>query len=480
MTDLLHEVPEKIGMSSKVLLELYEELEQNYLPIHSLVVMRHGKIATSGYWHPYTKDMNHIIYSTSKSITALAVGLCIEEGRFKLEDRLMDFFPDLIVGPVQEYARMRTVRHLLTMTDGQLGDPDKSIDRTYCDWFKSYLNSSPQVKPGTLYSYNNAATIGLSAIIQRVTGMNMMDYLQPRLFDPLGIYGIYCEQQMGIDAASRGIHCKTEDLAKIGQMMMQKGKWEGKQIIPAHWVEEATKKQVEATNFSYTTDGNTGYGYQWWQYRDGAIGTKGNGGNNVIYNAKYDLVWAFTANLEDSAGTQPELIHTLWPFIYRSMAEAGEAEDPEVYAALREKERQLEFAVPKGMHTRSRQEDCFNGKKYIVGANSAQINDFVITKTPKGLEFVFNMYEDRIPWKLEAGFNQYIPQHISVTDDDGWAKYLWRNEHVMECIILLKEKLGSYRFVFYCDNNEMSLDFFSIGWRDFNRLTAQGMAFHRE
>lgn len=475
MTVLVREVPEKIGMSSKVLLEMYEELEENFLPIHSLIIMRHGKIATSGYWYPYTKDMNHIIYSTSKSITALAVGFCIEEGRFTIDDRIIDFFPELITGPVTEYGRMRTVRHLLTMTDGQLGDPNKSLDRDYCDWLKSYLNAPPRVKPGTLYGYNNAATIALAALVQRVTGMTMMEYLQPRLFEPLGIHGIYCEQHRGIDAGSRGIHCKTEDLAKIGQLMLQKGQWEGKQIISARWVEEATKKHVEVTNFSIATDGNRGYGYQWWLFRDGFVGTQGNGGNNVFYNPKYDLVFAYTANMEDIYGHHPGLTHVLWPYICRSMTEAGEP-DPEAYAALQEKESKLEFALPKGMDTRSPQEDYFSGKKYTVAPNEAQINDFVITKTPGGLEFVFSMYEDQALWKFEAGFNQFIPQYISVTDDEGWAKYIWRNEHVLELNILLKEKLGSYRFIFYCDNNEMSFDFFSIGWRDFKRITAQGMA----
>lgn len=478
MNALLHEVPEKLGVSSRVLAELYEELEKNCLPLHSMIIMRHGKIATSGYWYPFTKEMNHIVYSTSKSITALAAGLCIEEGRFTLDDKLIDFFPDLITGPIHEFTGMRTVRHLLTMTDGQLGDPNNSIDRTYCDWFKSYLNSIPRVKPGTLYGYSNSATIALCAIIQRVTGMTMMEYLQPRLFDPMGISGIYCEEQMGINTGSRGIHCKTEDLAKIGQMMLQKGKWNGGQIVPEHWVEEATRKQAEVTNFSITTDGNPGYGYQWWLYRDGAIGTKGNGGQNIIYYPEYDLVWAFTANLEDNFGTHQEFMHMAWPFILRSLSDSALPDDPESYARLKDKERTLEFSIPNGLLSRSPAEDFFNGKKYIVARNEAQVNDFIIHKTDRGLKFSFSMYKERREWEFEAGFNEWIPQRIDVTDDDGWVRYLWRNENIMECIILLKNKLGSYRLVFYCDGAEMSLDFYSVGWRDFERFQSACMAYH--
>lgn len=478
MNKLVHEIPEKLGISSRILVELYEELEKNCMPIHSMIIMRHGKIATSGYWYPYREDLNHIIYSTSKSITALAVGLCIEEGLFTLDDKLVDFFPDLITGPIHEFTGMRTVRHLLTMTDGQLGDPNKSIDRTYDDWFKAYLNSIPRVKPGTLYGYSNNATIGLSAIIQRVTGMTMMEYLQPRLFDPLGIVGIYCEEQMGINTGSRGIHCKTEDMAKIGQLILQKGKWNGKQIIPEHWIEEATKKQVEVTNCNLVSDGNPGYGYQWWMYREGAIGTKGNGGQNIIIFPEHDLVFVTTANFEDCYGAHSELTHMALPFVLRSLSDEVLPEDPESYDRLIEKERNLEFSIPKGLSSRSHSEDYFNGKKYTVAKNEAQINDFIINKTYKGLEFSFSIGKDRTLWKFEAGFNEWLPQYISITDDDGWVRYLWRNENIMECIILLKNNLGSYRLVFYCEGNDMCLDFYPIGWRDFKRFYVSCMAYH--
>ena len=479
MSELIRTVPEKVGVSSRVLVEMYEELKKNALPIHSMILMRHGKIVTNGYWYPYRKDMNHIIYSTSKSITALAVGLCIEEGRFGLEDRLVDFFPELITGPVHEFTGMRTIRHLLTMTDGQLGDPNHSIDRDYCDWFKAYLNSIPRVRPGTLYGYNNAATIGLCAVIQKVTGMTMMEYLQPRLFDPLGIHDIYCEEQMGINTGSRGIHCKTEDLAKIGQLMLQKGRWEGRQIIPEWWVAACTANHVPVTNFSIVTDDNPGYGYQWWLYRDGAIGTKGNGGQNVIYYPKYDIVWAMTANMEDCYGSHPELVHTLWPYILRSVTEDVPEEDPESYEKLLEIEKGLQFAVPEGLPGRGSQEEYLSGKKYIMARNTAQFNDFVITQTGKGLEFAFSFGEDREVWRFEAGLNHWLGvQPLTITNDAGWAKYTWLNENVLQCIVLLKEQLGSYRLFFYFDKDEASLDFFPIGWRDFKRFYVAGMAYH--
>ena len=217
MSGIERATPESLGIPSENLIRFYRELSINTLPLHHFILMRHGKIATVGSWYPYDKDMNHMVYSTSKTITALAVGWCIEEGRFSLDDHIVDFFPELITGPLHEFNKARTVRDLLTMRGGETGDAT-SIDRSYPDWLKTYLNTPPRVKPGTLYGYDNSATHALTALVQKVSGQMLIDYLRPRLFDPLGIDGtVYWEEQMGINTGSRGFHCKIEDLAKIAQ-----------------------------------------------------------------------------------------------------------------------------------------------------------------------------------------------------------------------------------------------------------------------
>lgn len=482
MSELQRTIPEEVGVSSKVLVDLYDEIKKIKLPMHAMIMMRHGKIVTNGYWYPYAKELNHIIYSTSKSITALAIGFLIEEGKLSLDDKFVSFFPELITGPLHPYAEMRTIRNLLTMQDGQLGDPNNSIDRTYCDWFKSYLNSVPRVKPGTLYGYSNNATIGLCAVIEKVTGQKMMEYLKPRLFDKLDIHDIYLEEQMGVETGSRGIHCKAEDLAKIGQMMLQGGKWDGEQVVPESWVKAATTSYVNVANWSMPTDGVNGYGYQWWEWRDGGWGTKGNGGNNIIYWPDTDVVLVTNANMEDCCGFHSEMTNVVLPFIQRSIvSDEALPEDKESYERLLDIEKHLEFHLYDHMDHKSSEEDYFDGKNYEVAKNPAQINDYTISKTPKGLKLNFSIGKDRTPWVFEAGFDEWIYQPITFTDDDGWAKYIWRNDNVLEVIVLLKEKLGSYHLTFYCNKDEHSIDFYPIGWRDFNRnMSCACMAFYKE
>lgn len=482
MSELIRTIPENEGVSSKVLLEMYEQIKKLELPVDALIMMRNGKVVTEGYWHPYSKEMNHIIYSVSKSITALAIGFLIDEGKLHLDDKFVSFFPELVTGPLHEYSASRTIENLLSMRDGLAGDPNNTIDRGYCDWLKSYVNATPWVKPGTLFGYSSAGTIGLCAVVEKVSGMRMMEYLEPRLFKPLGIENIYCEEHMGTETGSRGIHCKAQDLAKIGQMMLDGGKYNGQQVVPEFWVKACTTMHSEVGSFSGPTDGVHGYGYQWWQWRDGGWGCKGVGGQYIAFWPDTNVVLVTLANMEDQAGSPTEMASIVIPYIQRSVVADNKIEDDgEAYQQLLEAEKKLEHFVPRCLDHKSTQEELIVNKRYDAARNIIQLNDFVINKTEKGLKFDLSFGVDRTHWIFEAGWNSWLEQRITFTDDDGWARYVWRNENLLEVIIPLKEKLGCYYLNFYCDNNEISLDFYPVGWRDFNRnIKFTGMAYHNE
>lgn len=479
MGQLQRATPEGLGIPSENLIKFYRELSTNTLPLHHFILMRHGKVATQGSWHPYRKDMNHMVYSTSKTIAALAIGFCVEEGRFTLDDRIVDFFPEMITGPLHEFNRMRTVRDLLTMRAGETGDAT-SIDRSYPDWLKTFLNTPPRVKPGTLYGYDNSATHALAALIQKVTGEMLIDYLRPRLFDPLGIDNtVYWEEQMGINTASRGFHCKIEDLAKMAQLVLQHGEWEGKQIISRAWLDEATAKHSEVTHFTSRIDSNPGYGYKFWMYRDGSYGTRGNGGQNFIVYPKRDVAWAFLANLEDSFGRHAEFMHMAWPILFDNLSDGPLPENPDAYQELLRIEQNLEIPLPEGIPYRSPKEDELHNRKYVVAKNSAQVHTITFSKTERGMKLSFCMGADAHVWEFEAYHGSWKFQPLPISNDQGWARYVWRNENIVECVVLLKEVLGSYRMVFYVgDDNSLCIDIYPVGWRDMNRsLELFGMGY---
>lgn len=276
-------MPSEQGMSSSALKALFEELDD--FDFHSIMVVRHGHVVAEGWWAPFAADQPHMLFSLSKSFTSTAAGLAISEGLLTKDTVVRD-----ILG-----AGDMTVEHLLTMTSGH---GRESLDRsTKDDWTTSILSQPLEFAPGERFVYNTGATYLLSAIVQKVTGQTLTEYLIPRLFAPLGIEGPVWEQSPdGIDVGGVGLELVTEDVAKFGQLYLQRGQWNGAQLVPTEWVEEATSKRVE--NGDGDDDWAVGYGYQFWQ---GLHGYRGDGafGQYCLVLPEHDLVIVTTAALPD-------------------------------------------------------------------------------------------------------------------------------------------------------------------------------------
>ncbi len=301
----------------------YLQAAQNQrLNIQSVMVLQHGKVLYEHWMNGGDARQPHVLNSVSKTFTSAAVGFAIAEGKLSLDDKLISFFPNETPASPSENLKKVTIRNLLTMNSGHDTEPDRSKANT---WAEAFLNAPIQHEPGTYYCYNSLGTYMLSAIVQKVTGQKIVDYLQPRLFDPLGIDAPRWEESpQGINCGGWGLYLKTEDLAKMGQMLLQKGKWNGKQILPAAWVTEATSKQVpcvpswirfdEADKSGLTLENSDwvhGYGYQVWRCRHNAYRADGAGGQYIIVIPDKDAVVINTANLQDM---QAEL-NLVWDYI---------------------------------------------------------------------------------------------------------------------------------------------------------------------
>jgi CubicO group peptidase (beta-lactamase class C family) len=208
--------------------------------------LRHGKVIAEGWWEPYSPDLRHTLYSTSKSFTSTALGLAVSEGLLSVEDKVISFFPDQLPDTVSAALKAMSVKNLLTMSAGQDPDPTRIIPARDTNWVSAFLALPVVDDPGSRFLYNSMATYMLSAIVQKVTGENLIDYLTPRLFEPLGIEGMDWEvDPKGINTGGWGLRLKTTDMAKFGQLYLQQGVWNGQQILPAEWIEEATAAQIE-------------------------------------------------------------------------------------------------------------------------------------------------------------------------------------------------------------------------------------------
>ncbi len=265
--DLPRSSPEAQGVSSPAVLSFVEAADKSIDSFHSFMLVRHGHVVAEGWWAPYRAEAPHALYSLSKSFTSTAVGLAIAEGKLGLDDPIQKFFPD--EAPAEPSANLKAMRisDLLRMSTGQQAEPGRRADEP---WVKTFLKQPVPFKPGTHFLYNTSGTYMLSAAVQKATGQTVLDYLKPRLFEPLNIKQSTWEASpQGISAGGFGLSIRTEDIAKFGQLYLQKGKWNGKQLVPESWVETATARQT-SNGSNPKSDWDQGYGYQFWRCRHGA------------------------------------------------------------------------------------------------------------------------------------------------------------------------------------------------------------------
>lgn len=461
--------PESVGIPSDAIERFYKEIEILKMPLHSFLLLRHGKLITEGYWSPHTSEELHIVYSVSKSITSLAVGFCIEESLLKLTDKVVDILADIIDYPIDAFTKGMTVRHLLTMCSGH----PCATDRTGHDWVRAYLSTPPPCPPGVMFNYDSMATHTLCAIIQKVTGMKMMDYLKPRLFDPLHIEGAYCfDDPMGINTGSRGVHCKTRDMAKLGQLFLQKGCWDGKQIVPAWWLEEATKKQINTPSNNINLDGNKGYGYQFWRLRGDAYGCRGIGGQWIVVIPSSDIVWVSTGCLLGDEGSDDLILRLFWSVIAPFVNSEPLPENPEVYARLSALSHGLSLPMPDGL-IQGELLRFLPDKSYGFPSNDAGCSSIEFAKTNEGLSLTLYFGNENLC--INAGLEKWVFQYFDYADDDGWARCVITDAQTLVCHVHLKHKLGGYKLVLHV-SDRLTMQLWSMGYIDFRRIKLLAIA----
>ena len=294
------------------------------MDIHSVMIVRDGSVIYSRWQSEGVDTVPHVLHSVSKTFTSTAVGLAIAEGRMALTDKVVDFFPDKLPAEVSDNLKAMTVRDLLTMSCGHDEEPS-GVRNGEQDWVKAFLAHPVKHEPGTFFLYNSLGTYMLSAIVQKVTGEKVVDYLDSRLFQPLHIDKPHWDESpQGINTGGWGLYLKTEDLAKMGQLLLQNGEWNGQQVIPAEWVSEMSKKQVESINPGTrleqaeergmtveTSDWMQGYGYQMWRCRPGCFRADGAYGQYIIVIPDKNAVIAMTSNVQDLQGQ----LNLVWKYI---------------------------------------------------------------------------------------------------------------------------------------------------------------------
>ncbi len=446
--------PEAEGMDSAGIRGLVEALNDRIDSVHSLMLLRHGRVVAEGWWSPYSRDDVHILYSVTKSFTSTAIGFAAQEGRLTINDHVLSFFPELAPAHPSANLRAMRIRDLLRMNSGHQKD---TIDRlrTHADgaWRKAFLELDVENKPGTRFVYNSGASYMLAAIVQQVTGQTVESYLEPRLFAPLGIarhpWGLSRE---GIALGDGGLSLRAEDLAKFGQLYLQKGMWQGREILAPGWVAAATAMQT-ANGGNPDSNWDHGYGYQFWMNKTTGYRADGSLGQFCFVLPEYDVVLVVTSGTANLAG----LMDLVWQHLLPALRYVALPPNPAEQAKLAGRLAGLALPVQAGAFSSAR-ESGVTGRTYSFPANEQGIAsarlDF--SGAQPVIEFQDATGVHAIPcgrgvWiRGRTGFQQDISRLFDQPDQGIAACGAWTGPDVFTAKLCFDETpyVVTYRFTF--------------------------------
>lgn len=443
--------PEEAGISSRAIMQFVDALEAEQADaIHSLMLRRHGQIVAQGWWAPYKPDAPHLLWSLSKSFTSTAIGLAQDEGLLSVDDQVISFFPEDSPEEPSDNLKAMRISDLLRMNTGHLHEPSFRNMQTD-NWVKAFLAHEVDFKPGTHFKYNSMATYMCSAIIQKVTGMSTLDFLTPRLFDPLGINKPTWETDpKGINVGGWGLSVCTEDISKLGQLYLQKGEWEGNQILSETWVEAATGNRT-SNGSSPDSDWDQGYGYQFWQCRHNAYRGDGAFGQYCIVMPDQDVVLAITSGSDDLQG----ILNIVWEHLLPAFKEGSLPPDEEGVEQMNKRLQALTISTPIGDESSPLASEI-SGKTYAMAENDRSIKSISFNFEASPAEISITTEQE--VYNFTAGFEateKGILPNPQVASQKIAVSAAWQNEDTYRVNLVYYETPQSMKFTFQFDEDKI-------------------------
>jgi CubicO group peptidase (beta-lactamase class C family) len=395
--------PEAQGVSPSGILEFVITADKNIDAMHSFMLVRHGHVVAEGWWSPYGAETPHSLYSLSKSFTSTAVGLAVADGKLSIDDQVLKFFPEDSPGHPSDNLKAMRVSDLLRMSTGHQVVPKLTPEQ---HWVKTFLAEPVPHKPGTHFLYNTPATYMLSAIVQKTTGMTVLDYLRPRLFEPLGIERpTWGTSPQAITLGGYGLSVRTEDIACFGQLYLQRGSWRGKQLVPAAWVEEATARQT-SNGSNPTRDWDQGYGYQFWRCRHGAYRGDGAFGQFCVVLPEQDAVIAITSGVKN----MQSVLDLVWDKLLPAVRSTAVPTDPEARTKLEQTLAHLAMHPQEGSGSGA----TVSAKRYVFSANDRKIEAVALERDGNGAGETLFLKIDGVERRIGCGRGRWLKGRMAL------------------------------------------------------------------
>jgi len=411
--DLSHSAPSAEGIDASGITALLDALEGDPdIRLHGLVLLRHGAVVAEGWWAPYAPDRVQLVYSLSKSFTTTAAGFARAEGLLELDRPVLEYFPEYADEIADERMRNMTVRHIAAMASGHASETiDRALAAGRGDMVLGFLRTPLDGEPGTVFAYNQPCTYTLAAIIQRVTGQSLVEYLTPRLFEPLGIRDVsWFEGPPGRNLGFSGLHATTDAVARLGQLYLQGGRWDDRQLLDPHWVEEATRVQVQNPG-DWGVDWSQGYGLQFWMSRHGFRGD-GAFGQFCLVLPEQDAVLAITS---ETAQMQ-RVLDRVWLHLLPAFDRAGSAEAD---AALAERLGSRRMPLPQGDPAAPA---GWSGGEFAVSGSDAHVTS--VSVRPDGGGWTLGLVDAKGELALPVGLGDWAitePEGLVVAVAGAWT-----------------------------------------------------------
>ncbi|NBD27160.1 serine hydrolase domain-containing protein [Paenibacillus glycinis] len=469
--------PEAQGIPSQAVIAFLDAIRERELELHSFMLLRRGEVAAEGWWAPYRPEYPHMLFSLSKSFASTAIGFAAAEGLLSVEDTVIGFFPDEVPETISENLAAMQVRHLLMMGTGHAADVTGSVQKDD-NWVRGFLAEPVEYAPGTHFAYNSAATYMLSAILHRITGQSLLAFLEPRLFAPLGLSEATWETcPRGIATGGWGLNVTTEDIAKFGQLYLQRGEWAGQQILPSAWVDEATSFQIDNDD-GRANDWTQGYGYQFWRCRHGAYRGDGAFGQFCVVLPEQEAVLAITSGVADMQA----VLDVAWAVLLPALSASDALEPDEAnQAALAERLASLRIDAPQAEPS-SPNEAQLEGRVFRMEPNELQLDTIALRFSEQGAELVIGSERageqtaqlGRGAWKASRIRIESVKQGAEQRVEGSFA---WQDGDTLDIRLLFAETPFTYKLALRADGEAIELQFSAnVAWEAGRVLTIRGQA----
>jgi CubicO group peptidase (beta-lactamase class C family) len=368
--------PESVGIPADAVIQFTKRLAARGLPMHSLLLMRHDKLIFEGYYAPCDAGTQHRMFSISKSFTAIAVGLLAEEGRLSLEDPIVKHFPEKLPNEVHPWIAAMTIKDMLMMRSCHAATTYK-LDLN-SDWVESFFTTPPTHPAGTLFHYDTSAPHTLCALVEKMTGLSMLDYLKKKLA-PLGLseQSYMLKDPFGVSMGGSGLVAYPLDLLKFGYFIAHRGCVLGQQLLSASYIDMAVSHLSDTCVTAPVPSEAQGYGMQFWRGAHNGYTCYGMGGQLIIFLPDYDMICVTTADTQDVQGGNQQIYDALYEELLPHMQEQVLPEDPETARYLEQAASSLRLEPLQGALT-SDTANRINGKTFRIRTDNSGFESFTV------------------------------------------------------------------------------------------------------